>query len=133
MKHLQQAVYEDDNGRPVEAAKVDCLATYTHVCDGFYSWACGSCDHEHSDRWYSISGRVMVCQQCKKLNLLVRTNTTEITEALSGKWRQAEIVAENERLQGIVKWNDEQFKKVRAEVSNTVEMALTEARRKLGL
>lgn len=147
MKNLAQAVYEDDNGREFPAEKVDCLAPYTHIADGFYRWTCGSCGEEHSDRWWNISGRVVQCGDgraeafgdsvvksgCRKMNLLVRTNTKEITEALSGKWRQAEIVEENERLKGIVKWNEEQFRKIKADVMNSVEMALSAARSRLGL
>lgn len=127
MNHLQQAVYEDDNGHPVEAAKIDCLAPYTPVCDGFYTWICGSCGHEHGDRWWNISGRVMVCQQCKKKNLLVRTNTKEITEALSGQWKSAEMEAENERLKGIVKYNVEQVREVQRNILNTLSQAATDA------
>jgi hypothetical protein len=127
MKDLQQAVYEDDNGNPVDAEKVDCLAPYNHVCDGFYNWSCGACGHEHSDRWWSISGRVMVCQQCKKKNLLVRTNTKEITEALQGKWKSAEMEAENERLKGIIKYNVEQIRGFQQIILNAVNTASTAA------
>ena len=141
MKHLGQAVYEDDNGHPVEAEKIDCLAPYTHVADGFYWWTCGGCGVEHSDRWWSISGRVLKCGDgrsealgesrilpgCGKMNLLVRTNCTEITEALTGKWRQAEVAAENERLQGIVKYNIDKIGEVRASISNALSRAVSEA------
>jgi len=127
MKNLQQAVYEDDNGHPVEAEKVDCLTTYSAVFDGFYNWSCGSCGHDHSDRWWNISGRVVVCQNCKKKNLLVRTNTTEITEALSGKWRQAEIAEENERLKGIINYNVEKVKEIQRTIQNAVSMATSSA------
>jgi hypothetical protein len=147
MKNLGQAVYEDDNGREFPAEKVDCLAPYTHIADGFYHWTCGSCGEEHSDRWWSISGRVVKCGDgrsealgehrilpgCGKMNLLVRTNTKDITEALGGKWRQAEIAQENERLKDVVKWNDEQFRKIKADVMNAVEQTLSAARMKLGL
>jgi len=133
MKHLQQAMYEDDNGHPFPAEKVDCLAPYTHIVDGFYNWSCGSCGKEHGDRWWHISGRVLQCGECKKWNLLVRTNCTEISTALSDMWRQPEVMKENERLKDVVKWNDEQMKKIRADVMNTVEIALTDARRKLGI
>ncbi len=127
MKNLGQAVYEDDNGRPVEAENIDCLAPYTHVIDGFYSWTCGSCGHDHSDRWWSISGRVVTCQQCKKKNLLVRTNTKEITEALSGKWRSVEMEAENERLKDIIKYNTEQVREVQRNILNAVSTAVSTA------
>lgn len=147
MKNLGQAIYEDDNGREFPAEKVDCLAPYTHIADGFYRWTCGGCGEEHSDRWYSISGRVVKCGDgrsealgphrispgCGKMNLLVRTNCKDITEALSGKWRQVEIAQENERLKDVVKWNDDQFRKIKADVMNAVEQTLSAARMKLGL
>ena len=145
MKNLLQDKYEDDNGHPFEASEIDCLAPYTHIADGFYHWTCGLCGQEHSDRWWNISGRVVKCgdgrsealgehrvlQGCGKMNLLVRTNTKEITEALSSKWKSAEMEAENERLKNITKYNDEQFRRIRGEVMNTVEQALTAAKFKL--
>ena len=127
MKHLQQAVYEDDNGHPVEAEKVDCLTPYTYVCDGFYGWACALCGHEHSDRWWNVSGRVVNCQQCKKRNLLVRTNTKEITEALSGQWKSAEMEAENARLKDIIKYNVDSVKEVQRTILNAVSSATSAA------
>ena len=145
MKNLLQDKYEDDNGHPFEAEKIDCLAPYTHIADGFYRWTCGFCGEEHSDRWWSISGRVLKCGDgrsealgesrilhgCGKMNLLVRTNTTEVTEALVGKWKSVETEKENERLQDIVKYNDEQFRRIRGEVLNTVEQALSASKFKL--
>jgi hypothetical protein len=129
MKNLQQEKYEDDNGHEFPADKVDCLAPYGHVCDGFYHWTCGSCGEEHSDRWWNISGRVIKCGNggCGKMNLLVRTNCKEITEALSDKWRQKEIQEENERLKDIQKFNKQEFEKVRSETMNIVVIALTNA------
>lgn len=145
MKNLQQAVYEDDNGREFPAEKVDCLAPYTHIADGFYTWTCGSCGVEHSDRWWNISGRVVQCgdgrsealgasrilKGCGKMNLLVRTNTKEITDALGGKWKSVEMEKENERLKDITKFNEDQLRTIRGQIMNVVEQALSEARRKL--
>lgn len=130
MNNLAQKVYEDDNGREFPAGQVDCLAPYTHHADGFYSWTCGGCGVEHRDRWWNISGRVLKCgdgrnqafgdtqivQGCGKMNLLVRTNCTEINTAVSGMWQQAEVAKENERLKDIVKWNEDQFRKIRADI-----------------
>jgi hypothetical protein len=127
MKNLQQAVYEDDNGRPFEADKVDCLAPYIHIADGFYNWTCGLCGHDHADRWWSISGRVVVCLQCKKNNLLVRTDTKEIVEALSGKWKSAEMEKENERLKGITQYNIDQVREVQRNILNAVSTAVSSA------
>lgn len=141
MKNLQQEKYEDDNGREFPADKIDCLAPYTHIADGFYLWTCGSCGVEHSDRWWDISGRVVKCGDgrtealgesrilpgCGKMNLLVRTNCKEVTEALSGKWKQKEIQEENERLKDIQKFNKEEFSKIRGETLNLVNAALSSA------
>ena len=57
----------------------------------------------------------------------MRTNTTEITEALSGKWRQAEIAEENERLKGIINYNVEKVKEIQRTIQNAVSMATSSA------
>jgi hypothetical protein len=132
MLNLQQAVYEDGDGHPVEAAKVQALAPYVHIADGFYNWTCGACGTGHSDRWWNISGRVLPCHGCKKLNLLVRTNCTEITEALSGQWQSKERDEENEKLRGIVKFNDEKVQEIRRGILRTVEEAVSQAAKGFG-
>src|SRR5271167_2759870 len=98
MKNLQQEKYEDDNGHEIDASKVDVLAPYVHQADGFYNWTCGSCGAEHSDRWWNISGRVIMCPTCKKQNLLVRTNCKEITELVRRKMEIDDRDRELERL-----------------------------------
>ena len=129
MKNLQQKVYEDDNGNEISADKVDYLTSYMYIADGFYNWSCAACGEDHSDRWHRVSGRVLKCQTCGKMNLLVRTNCTEINEALSGKWRQPEIAAENERLKGVQKWNEQELQKIKAQVVNAVNVALAQITR----
>jgi|SRR5208337_634983 len=132
MKNLQQEIYEDDNGQPIEAAKVDTLGSYVLICDGFYNWTCGACGAEHSDRWIKFSGRVLKCGDCGKMNLLVRTNTDAVTEALQGKWKSEEMEKENARLKDIVKFNSDQLWAIRNELVQTVDRTLTEAIRKKG-
>ena len=130
MKHLQQEKYEDENGLPVEAAKIDCLAPYTYVADGFYNWACGLCGAEHSSRWITVSGRAHKCETCGKLNLLVRTDCNEIKEALEGKWRAPERDKELERLKRIEVLNTDKLAQLRykilAEVGRMIDKIIKE-------
>jgi hypothetical protein len=124
MTNLQQAVYEDDNGHEFPAEKVDALAPYTHQSDGFYNWTCGICSCENSDRWWNISGRVVMCEHCRKMNLLVRTNCTEITELVKQKYASDEREVELKRLKDIEKWNDDKFTRIKSEVLSLVERAI---------
>ena len=116
MKHLHQEKYEDENGYEVLAADVDVLAPYTNIADGFYHWVCGACGAEHSDRWWDISGRVIKCPACTKLNLLVRTNCKEITEWARQKWVSEERDLELKRLKGIEKFNADAILKIKQEI-----------------
>lgn len=124
MKNLQQEIYEDDNGRPFEAEKVACLAPYTHIADGFYTWTCGSCGEENSDRWYNISGRVMECHSCRKTNLLVRTNCAEINKLTWRNFEFEELKLQVARLKDIEKFNDDQLLKIKQEIMKLVEDAV---------
>ena len=147
MKNLAQEMYEDDNGHPVPASEIDVLTSYKYIADGFYKWACGACGVEHSDRWHSPSGRVLVCKKndssifdhspdemgCGKKNLLVRTNCTEITTALGGMWQADAKVKEAERLVGIKEHNQQQMHELRrrvlAEVGDLVHAAANKVER----
>jgi hypothetical protein len=139
MKNLSQAKYEDGNGHEVDASMVDVLAPYKFIADGFYTWTCGACGEEHNDRWHSPSGRVLVCQKgspafgsrpeegCGKRNLLVRTNCTEISESLSGKWQATDEVKEAKRLLGIQEHNEEALQQLRHKILTELEQMLAEA------
>ena len=83
---LLQETYKNDNGNEISADKVEYLAPYKHVIDGFYEWECGACGKKHSSRscGWPISGQVLQCESCRKMNLLVRTNTDELS-AMFGK------------------------------------------------
>lgn len=122
--NLQQKTYEDADGRPVDAEKVKCLAPYTFMADGFYRWTCGNCGEENSDRWWKVSGRVMVCQKCQSLNLLVRTDCDRINEVLMLKFQSEENKAELERLKGIEKYNLNQIDAIRRKLIMAVEDAM---------
>jgi hypothetical protein len=151
MTNLQDKEYEDDHGKPVPAEKVTCLGSYTHHCDGFFQWTCGKCGVQHNNRWCHISGIVWYCgtprtiylvgtnadglantkivydDGCGALNLLVRTNCKEITESLVKKWEETERWKENEKLRGIVHFNEEKLNEIRREVVNAVSQALNSA------
>jgi hypothetical protein len=133
MKNLQQEKYKNDNGYEIVASEAQFLAPYKYHVDGFYEWRCPACNHDHHTRscGWPISGQVLACDECKLKSLLVRTNCVEIDEALQGKWRSAEMEAENQRLKDVVKFNEDELRKIRAEVLNIVERALGDAKRKL--
>ncbi len=130
VNNLLQKKYKDDNGHEFDAADVQCLAPYTHIADGFYNWTCGICHHDHSSRscGWPISGQVLHCDGCKRMNLLVRTNCVEIDEAMSGKFRAPERDRELERLQGIEQFNEKQLSRIRAELLRRIEMSLVNLR-----
>lgn len=90
---LGQTGYVNDNGVATDPDEVEFLAPYKHVVDGFYTWECGNCSQSHGSRscGWPISGQVIACESCKKKNLLVRTNTNEISEALALAFRREEV------------------------------------------
>jgi hypothetical protein len=79
---LNQPTYKDDNGNVIDASKVEYIAPYTYVVDGFYHWECGQCGDKHSSRscGWPISGQVLKCQKCGHMNLLVKTNIDELNQ-----------------------------------------------------
>ena len=130
MKNLQQELYKNDNGHDIEAARIQVLTPYKYHVDGFYQWACGSCEFEHHSRscGWPISGQVLECESCHKMNLLVRTNCVEIDETLQGKWKSEERDKENDRLKGIKKFNEEQMKTYRRKVLDAVQHTIQSLR-----
>lgn len=140
MTNLGQTEYEDDNGHPISAEKVDCLAPYTFICDGFYRWTCGRCGKRTCDRWYSPSGRVVKCEDgspgfsgedidenmrgCGAMNLLVRTNCKEVAQVMSTKYEADERWKENERLRGIVKYNEDKIHEVAQRLVGAIDTAV---------
>jgi hypothetical protein len=130
MQNLLQDKYKDDNGHDFAAADVQCLAPYKHIADGFYHWTCGICFHDHASLscGWAISGQVLKCGACSRLNLLVRTNCIEIDEAMSGKFRALDRDRELERLQGIEKFNEGELSRLRGELLRRLEMAIVNLR-----
>ncbi len=124
LTNLGQEQYEDENGFPFPASKVDALAPYTHIADGFYDWTCGACGAEHHDRHFKFSGRVSACKKCDKMNLLVRTNCAELNELIGEKWESGERDQELNRLRGIKALNDAEIAKIRTQVYEEIRQAV---------
>ena len=131
-----------DNGGPIrlKPEEIDCLAPYEHTGDGLLAWECGRCGAEHSTRMFKSAGVVLRCGRevpvfpsslsrgereevehklgvryrggCGARNLLVHTNCTEINGMLKERRRQDEAMRENERLRGIMKYNEEVLAKI---------------------
>ncbi len=81
---LNDERYEDELGRFVERHEIDCLGTYKHTMDGFFTWCCGMCKKESSTRAHKIGGTVRVCpdSNCQKKNLLVRTDIRFVNQKM---------------------------------------------------
>lgn len=77
---LAQVEYKDSNGNHIPADKVQCIAPYKHIIDGFYEWECGQCHEKDNSRscGWPIAGQVLSCPKCGYMNLLVKTNTEEL-------------------------------------------------------
>ena len=76
--------YEDEAGQWTSRSEIDCLGTYKHSIDGFFTWCCGNCKKEVSTRAFRIAGTVWTCRnnECKKKNLLVRTDIRFVEQKL---------------------------------------------------
>lgn len=95
-KTLGQRTYKDENGNEISADKVEFIAPYQHVADGFYNWECGQCgntDNSRSCGW-SISGQVLKCRKCGYYNLLVKTNTDELNQWMGKNLTLEQLTAE---------------------------------------
>ena len=112
---LGQKEYKDDNGNSISAEKIEFIAPYKHIVDGFYEWECGQCGNKHGCRscGWPIAGQVLRCEKCGFMNLLVKTNTAELD-----KWfgknielekREQDIVAKEKVLANYIpkeRWNE---------------------------
>lgn len=124
MTNLQQPKYEGDNGQEVDASVVQVLAPYVHTCDGFYTWTCGACFAENGYRWWNISGRVLECPSCHKMNLLVRTNCKEITALTQRNFDAEYDKSELECLKAIEKYNKEELAKIKRGILARVQESI---------
>lgn len=106
IKFLAQKKYKDHNGSDIDASEVDCITTYDHVIDGFYTWYCTNCGAEHSSRacGWQIMGQVLVCEKCKKNNLLLYSGIDRISKA----FKYSELM-ESEK--GLIEQLEERTKK----------------------
>lgn len=126
---LMQSTYKDGNGNEVQAATIDVLGPYKYMSDGFHHWECGACQHKSFDRscGWPIAGQVLKCAACGKHNLLVKTNCVEIDEALTGFWKQPEVVKELEALREIRRLNHADIETVRRQVWSEIGVAMERA------
>lgn len=129
---LLQPDYEDEDGRRIEASKIDAIGTYVHVADGFYNWDCGACNGQNSDRWWKIAGRVVKCKHCHKLNLLVRTDCDYINEAVAKRGFYEQNNAEIERLRSLEKYNKEQLQAIKQSILSKFTQHLDKILTELG-
>jgi hypothetical protein len=145
---------ESRGPKRLKPEEIDCLAPYQYMCDGFLTWECGRCGKEHATRMFRTAGLVVQCGRgfalyphpvqggdplpekktgmryeggCGARNLLVRTNCLEINEVLQRKWKQDEIAKENERLKGIVRYNEEVLGKIVRFLKIDMEKALEDS------
>lgn len=124
LTNLAQDQYEDENGHPFPASKVDALAPYIYIADGFHNWTCGSCGVGHGDRHFRFSGRVSACTNCGKMNLLVSTNCEELAELRGKKWESEERDRELNLLRGIKALNDTEIARIRTQVYEEIRQTV---------
>jgi len=75
---LQQKIYEDESGKPVQAENITYIGTFAYIADGFFNWTCGNCKKDHSCRAYKINGVVFKCEACFGCSLLLRSDCDSI-------------------------------------------------------
>ncbi len=86
---------------------MDVITTYKHIADGFYEAKCGYCQkHTLGSRscGWSISGMVVKCSECGKINLILRSDVDEVNKAIfwyysAQERKYEEIVKEVRKLQ----------------------------------
>lgn len=127
MNNLQQVKYKDENGTEIDASRVEVLGPYLHIADGFYNWTCGACGSGYSSRscGWPIQGQVLICESCKKMNLLVRTDCDALTELARRKFEAEERDRELKRLKEIEKFNDDKLLQIKREILSLVEKAIS--------
>jgi len=121
MKNLSQEQYEDQDGKPFPADKIDCITPYSTPIDGFFHSECAKCGENISSRHFRFFGVVLKCSKCGAHNLLVRTDVIWVHEQIL-KGRTLEVdLQELERLKGIEKYNEDQIKSMKYKLSSQLE------------
>ena len=122
-KYLAQPKYKGDHGQELDASLVDVLTPYKFIADGFHHWECGICHCEHFDRscGWPISGQVLACKSCSKMNLLVRTNCVELDALMTRNFAAEYDKQELERLRGIEKYNAGKIEEIRRKLVQAVQ------------
>jgi hypothetical protein len=123
-KCLNQESYKDSSGKDIPSSKIQCLAPYKHMVDGFYNWECGLCGREHGSRscGWPIAGQVLECDGCKAMNLLVKTNCEEIDKAFGLFIKMEERDKELTRLVNI----EQELNMLKARLTGNIIQGLTE-------
>lgn len=121
--HLNQESYKDESGKDISASQVQCLTPYKHIVDGFYKWQCAHCGKEQGSRscGWPIAGQVLECNGCKTMNLLVKTNCSELDKAFGMLIRMEEREKELTRLANI----EHELNMLKANLQGTIVKDLT--------
>lgn len=122
-KYLAQPKYKGDNGQDLDSSQVDVLTPYKFIADGFHHWECGICRFDHFARscGWPISGQVLACKSCFKMNLLVRTNCIELDTLMKRNFETEYDKNELERLRGIEEYNAEKIAEIRRKIVQAVQ------------
>jgi len=121
MKNLAQKEYEDGNGKPFPADKIDCVTPYSPPIDGFFWTECGKCGESIGGRHFRFFGVVIKCSKCGAQNLLVRTDVIWVHEQIL-KSRELQVDSEElERLKGIEKYNEDQIKTIKWKLKSDLD------------
>lgn len=80
---LNDQSYENEDGRFIDKNEIETLGTYEHMADGFFKWQCGNCNKVSQSRAFKIGGVVFKCSECKKTNLLIRTDIRFINQKMA--------------------------------------------------
>jgi len=123
-KFLTQENYKDSSGKDIPASKVQCLAPYKHIVDGFYTWQCAHCGKEQGSRscGWPIAGQVLECGECQTMNLLVKTNCEELDKAFGLFINMERREKELERLANV----EHELNMLKANLTGNIIQGLTE-------
>ena len=80
---LNDQTYENEDGRYIDKQEITTLGTYEHTTDGFFKWQCGNCNKVHQYRAFKIGGVTFKCNDCNKINLLIRTDIRFINQKMA--------------------------------------------------
>jgi len=119
-----QKEYVDHNGNKMSVEKVENISTYKHIMDGFYTWVCSNCRNKHDTRssGWPISGQILKCEECKKLNLLLRSDTDEVNKAI--EWYFSSLRDSYEDITKRIKETEDENRNLKNTVRGKINMLL---------